>query len=56
MADHTAPATQSYARSDKRVIGYCMLVGLLAVTQGLDTGETAGFIAMPRYVLQALGD
>ncbi|KAK4934294.1 hypothetical protein LTR10_024394 [Elasticomyces elasticus] len=38
-----------YKRSNLKVIGYCMIVGLLAVTQGLDIGETAGFLAMPRF-------
>lgn len=38
-----------YKRSNLKVIGYCMVVGMLAVTQGLDIGETAGFLAMPRF-------
>ena len=46
MADQ---ATHQHSRSDKRAIGFCMLVGMLAITQGLDTAETAGFLAMPRY-------
>lgn len=52
MAHQDGPSVTGgeYKRSNKRVIGYCLLVGLLAVTQGLDIGETAGFLAMPRYV------
>lgn len=38
-----------YTRSAKRVLGYCMLVGMLAVTQGLDIAQTSGFLAMPRF-------
>ncbi len=45
------PPSGDYARSNKRVLGYCLLVGLIAVLYGVDSGETSGFLAMARLVL-----
>ncbi|OQU96574.1 hypothetical protein CLAIMM_02638 [Cladophialophora immunda] len=43
-------ATQGeYTRSNKRVIGYCLIVGLAAMGFGLGSGETSGFLAMPVF-------
>jgi hypothetical protein len=37
-------------RSNARVLGYCLIVGLAATAFGFDAGLTSGFLAMPQYV------
>ena len=37
-------------RSNARVLGYCLIVGLAATAFGFDSGLTSGFLAMPVYV------
>jgi hypothetical protein len=32
--------------SNKKVLGYCLIVGLAVCTFGLDNAETGGFLAM----------
>ncbi len=43
-------AIMAFHRSNKPVLGYCLIVGLGAMLFGIDQGETTGFLAMQRYL------
>lgn len=49
MSSLDASPSAFYTRSNKTVLGYCMIVGLAVVLYGLDTGEITGFLAMKRF-------
>lgn len=45
-ASQVSAVSDGYRRSNFRVLGYSLIIGIAAMTFGFDQGLTSGFLAM----------